>query len=209
MTSTSSFGSGRRATSPSAPPAKPLPTSPPATRAPSPAVAMGNDWAGYGIAPQHSPASLPATPTPSQTAGPFFSIGLGWLGEAGETLCAPNAPGSLRLTGVVRDGLGDPVPDALLELWHPDVGWGRSLTDAAGTYQFVVAAVPYYAVSVFGRGLLQRLVTRIYLPPLSDDEFLASVHPQRRDTLVATAVDGGIRHDIVLQGDRETVFVVW
>jgi protocatechuate 3,4-dioxygenase alpha subunit len=51
-------------------------------------------------------------------------------------------------------------------------------------------------VSVFARGLLQRLVTRIYFEPA------AAFHP----TLVAREEQDGWEWDIHLQGDRETVF---
>jgi protocatechuate 3,4-dioxygenase alpha subunit len=65
-------------------------------------------------------------------------------------------------------------------------------------------------VSVFARGLLNRLTTRIYLPvdgaDLSADPVLAGVDEHRRATLIA-AVDGdGFVFDVRLQGDGETVF---
>ena len=56
--------------------------------------------------------------TPSQTVGPFFAIGLPW--DAGPLAVAPDTPGSIRITGTVYDGAGDPVPDALLETWQAD-----------------------------------------------------------------------------------------
>jgi protocatechuate 3,4-dioxygenase, alpha subunit len=56
--------------------------------------------------------------TPSQTVGPYFSIGLPWA--LGPNVVAPDAPGAIRLTGRVYDGAGTPVPDFLLEIWQPD-----------------------------------------------------------------------------------------
>ena len=65
--------------------------------------------------------------TPSQTVGPFFGVGLPF--EKGEQVVPAGAAGSIRIEGQVLDGHGDPVPDALLEVWQPDEG---------GQYQTVV-----------------------------------------------------------------------
>ena len=74
---------------------------------------------------------------------------------------------------------------------------------------------PHLDLSVFARGLLDRVVTRIYFPQDADvdgpgghshDPVLSAVPADRRHTLVAHRVDGGYRFDIRLQGDRETVF---
>jgi protocatechuate 3,4-dioxygenase, alpha subunit len=175
-------------------------------------------------------------PTPGQTVGPFFGLSLPYGG--GPELVPPGDPRAVRLHGRVLDGAGDPVPDALLELWQPDpsgtvvrrpgslhrdgwtfTGWGRAATDAAGQWSFSTlppgparpGAAPFFALTVFARGLLDRLRTRIYLPgsgaALAADPLLAALPPERRDTLVATAEPGGYAIDIVLQGDNETVFL--
>ncbi len=73
---------------------------------------------------------------------------------------------------------------------------------------------PHINVSVFARGLLKRLATRIYFPdePLNQrDAVLNAVPPTRRSTLIALPAPGQgggrvLRFDIVLQGERETVF---
>ncbi len=70
-------------------------------------------------------------------------------------------------------------------------------------------------MTVFARGLLDRLFTRIYLPcdpalatdPLAADPLLRAVAPDRRRTLVAVRDADGLRFDVRLQGDRETVFL--
>ena len=104
-------------------------------------------------------------------------------------------------------------------------GFGRSATDAAGRYQIVTLRpgplpapvggmqAPHLDVSVFARGLLDRVVTRIYFPDEAAanaaDPVLGSVEPDRRGTLIARPEDGGpgeFRFDIHLQGDHETVF---
>jgi protocatechuate 3,4-dioxygenase, alpha subunit len=69
---------------------------------------------------------------------------------------------------------------------------------------------PHVDVSVFARGLLDRVVTRIYFADEGDangrDPVLTSVPEHRRGTLVAERTDDGYRIDIRLQGDGETVF---
>ena len=56
--------------------------------------------------------------TPSQTVGPYFAIGLPW-GD-GPIAVPADTPGAIRITGVVYDGAGIPVPDALIETWQAD-----------------------------------------------------------------------------------------
>jgi protocatechuate 3,4-dioxygenase alpha subunit len=72
---------------------------------------------------------------------------------------------------------------------------------------------PHLDVNVFARGLLNRVVTRIYFPDESlnaSDPVLAGIDPERRETLIAVAPPGSggneFRFDIRLQGGRETVF---
>jgi protocatechuate 3,4-dioxygenase alpha subunit len=161
--------------------------------------------------------------TPSQTIGPFLHIGLPW---ADGPLATPeDTPGAITISGTLTDGAGEPLADALVETWQAGGdgrgGFGRCPTDQDGGYRIVTVRptaqpdrdggteAPHLDVSVFSRGLLDRLVTRIYFPDAEEntaDPVLASVEQDRRDTLVATAVDGGYRFDIRLQGDRETVF---
>ena len=170
--------------------------------------------------------SLP--PTPGQTVGPFFGYALPFPRD--NELVPPGAPGAVRLHGRVHDGAGDPVPDAILELWQADAdghvvqapgslhrdgwtftGWGRASTDRSGRYSFTTLApgAPFFAVTVFARGLLNRLFTRAYLPDHADDPFLASLDADRRSTLVAARDETGFVFDAHLQGDRETVFLAY
>ena len=93
---------------------------------------------------------MTSPPTPGQTVGPFFAFGLEYDGDS--ALVPPGSPGAIRLHGRVLDGAGEPVPDALLELWQADAdglvvqrsgslrrdgytftGWGRAATDRTGT----------------------------------------------------------------------------
>jgi protocatechuate 3,4-dioxygenase alpha subunit len=117
--------------------------------------------------------------TPSQTVGPYFTIG---LCRERQNDVVPG--GSVHVVGRVLDGNGEPVSDALVELWQPE-GWGRCGTDAEGHFEFrTERPVDDYAdVMVFARGLLKHLVTRC--------EF---------------GGDNVVHFDVRLQGDGETVF---
>ena len=137
------------------------------------------------------------TPTPGQTVGPFFGYALPY--EKGGELLAPGTPGSIRLTGTVYDGNGEPIPDAILEIWQADAegnvvtqtgslvrdgytftGFGRTPVGNTGKYTFTTVnpgttepgKAPFIAMAVFARGLMNRLFTRVYLP--EDTEALAN-----------------------------------
>lgn len=56
--------------------------------------------------------------TPSQTVGPYFSIGLPW--PDGPFAVSDDTPGAIRITGTVYDGSAQPVPDSLIETWQAD-----------------------------------------------------------------------------------------
>jgi protocatechuate 3,4-dioxygenase alpha subunit len=174
------------------------------------------------------------TATPGQTVGPFFGYALPF--DRGNELVPPRSPGAIQLHGVVTDGDERPVPDALLEIWQADAdgvipkatgslqrdgwsftGWGRASTDGEGRYSFSTVlpgatqpdSAPFIMVAVFARGLLNRLFTRAYIPAerLSDDPLLNSLPAERRHTLVAVRDEHGLRFDIKLQGEDETVFL--
>lgn len=165
--------------------------------------------------------------TPSQTVGPFLSIGLTWPG--GHLVVPGGSPGAVRITGTVYDGAGEPVADGLVETWQADAagrlddpafGFGRAATRPDGGYEIVTVKpgalgdgqAPHVDVSLFARGLLDRVVTRIYFPDETaanaTDPLLAALPPERAATLVAEATGpGALRFDIHLQGGRETVFL--
>jgi len=139
--------------------------------------------------------------TPSQTVGPYLAIGLTW--EGGER----GAADGVRIGGHVLDGAGDPVPDAMVETWDPrSRSFARALTDDDGRWSVLTASAPHLGVSVFARGLLHRVVTRIYFELDPADPVLVRVPADRRDTLLAQRTDDGYRFDIRLQGPGETVF---
>jgi protocatechuate 3,4-dioxygenase alpha subunit len=152
-----------------------------------------------------------------------------------------STPGAVWLRGRVLDGNGDPVPDALVETWqadpdgcfdHPDDprgsatgfrGFGRCPTDSDGRYAILtlkpgpvpdldgVQQAPHIDVSILARGLLKRVVTRIYFPDEAganeaDPVLRRITDPEDRATLVAERTADGYGFDVRLRGDRETVF---
>jgi protocatechuate 3,4-dioxygenase alpha subunit len=207
----------------------------------------------------------PLKQTPWQTVGPFFHYALPWKGAAdlltggGELGARPDLipPGhdfldavehvrphgdAIEIVGSVLDGDGQPVPDALVEIWQADpqgryaseedgrdgpaadphfTGFGRASTSAEGVFRFRTLKpgrvpgpgnswqAPHIAVGVMGRGLIKRLVTRIYFedePANAEDPILALAPEGRRGTLIARRDGEAWRFDIRLQGDGETVF---
>ena len=180
---------------------------------------------------------LKLVPTPGQTIGPFYGYALPY--EKDNELVNQAHPNSVRLHGVVYDGKGEVIPGALLEIWQADedgnvvsregslvrdgytfTGWGRTAVDNVGHYTFTTVnpgatepgKAPFIMLTVFARGLLNRLFTRIYLPEdtaaLANDPLLASLTEAERKTLIATReADGSLRLDIRLQGEEETVFL--
>jgi protocatechuate 3,4-dioxygenase alpha subunit len=185
--------------------------------------------------------------TPSQTIGPFFEFAL--LDRDRSYLVSPDHPRAVRIEGAVYDGAGEPIDDAMLEVWQADedgryhhpadggrdgappedgfTGFGRCGTDEEGRFSFVTVKpgrvpgpggagepwqAPHLAVSVFARGLLKRLVTRIYFPDEeaanAEDPVLALVEdPKLRETLIARDEGAGVlRFDVHLQGERQTAF---
>jgi protocatechuate 3,4-dioxygenase alpha subunit len=175
------------------------------------------------------------TAIPSQTVGPFFHFGLTQHPSLG-TMAGPDVQGErLRVHVSVIDGDGQPVPDALVELWQADAngqysspafsGFGRLPTSAEGSCVFDTIRpglvhdesglfqASHINVCLFARGLLRQLYTRIYFAGddrLKDDVVLAAIPDERRQTLLAVPVAGAAgdwRFDIRLQGAGETVFL--
>jgi protocatechuate 3,4-dioxygenase alpha subunit len=182
-------------------------------------------------------------PTPSQTVGPFFSLGL--AGLCNSELAAPNVPGiRLTISGRILDGDRQPVPDALLEIWQADAsgnfhhpenpqpatphelfsGFGRIPTNSNGEFLFTTIKPgpvrgpdnnlqsPHLSITIFMRGLLKHLTTRLYFPndPANAADFVLNlIDPPRRATLIARPSNENpstLHWDIHLQGPQETVF---
>jgi protocatechuate 3,4-dioxygenase, alpha subunit len=183
----------------------------------------------------------PLPETPSQTIGPFFAVRLIWP-DGSEVVPegTPGAVriGGRVLDGQgdpVADALVETwQADPEGRFAHPDDprgpaasgfrGFGRCPTDAEGRWAVRTVKpgplpapdggteAPHLDVSVFARGLLGRLVTRVYFPDEADanaaDPVLASIEdPAVRARLVAVAEGAGLRFDIRLQGEQETPFL--
>ena len=181
-------------------------------------------------------------PTPSQTIGPYFGFALPWSDGpfvvAEGTDGAIRLEGVL-LDGAgkpVPDGLIETwQADADGRFAHPDdprgaVAWtgfrgfGRCATNAEGGYSILTVKpgavpgpgeslqAPHITMSVFARGMLQRLVTRVYFADEPErnklDPVLAGMRggDEMRRTLLAQPTESGYRFDIRLQGQDETVF---
>ena len=163
--------------------------------------------------------------TPFQTVGPYFAI----LPLDGENHAA--AAATIVIEGTVRDGAGAIVPDALIETWQANEqgrceacdasfrGFARAMTDESGRYEVRTVLpgaigkghAPHVLVGILARGVLTRLVTRIYFPDHAanaTDPVLSLVPASRRATLIAGAVaPDRFCFDIFLQGPGETVFL--
>ena len=174
--------------------------------------------------------------TPSQTVGPFLAIVLPW--PDGPSVVGE---GGVLITGRLLDGAAEPVPDGLIETWQADPtgrfdhpsdprgrsagfrGFARCQTDADGRFAIRTlkpgalptpdgeVEAPHLDVTVFARGLLRHLVTRLYFPDEAQanaaDPVLRSLDAADRDALIAVPAGmGRLRFDIRLQGDGETPF---
>jgi protocatechuate 3,4-dioxygenase alpha subunit len=174
--------------------------------------------------------------TPSQTIGPFFHVGLKW--ENGNQVELGSPGEQIVLTGHIYDGAGAIVTDALIETWQADStgkipgagsagkaqGYSRAATDEAGMFTIETlmpgacrgpageAYAPQLHVTLFARGLLKAVRTRVFMASreaIKDDPLAHAAGP-RAATLIAAkdARDPKIwRWDVRLQGKDETVFI--
>lgn len=176
------------------------------------------------------------TRTPSQTIGPFFHVGLKWDGAYKVLFAMPGE--RIVLTGRVYDGNGAAIADALLETWQADpmgkvpgtgdaalpYGYSRVATGSDGRYTLDTMLpgacmgpggekyAPQINVTIFARGLLKAVRTRVFLATqeVVKVDPLVRAAGTRAATLVATrdAIDPKTWHwDVRLQGKDETVFI--
>jgi len=122
----------------------------------------------------------------------------------------------IRLAGIVYDGNGNPIEDALLEIWQADAngiyphsvdprhseadshfrGFGRAQNEEGGSYEFYTikpggrdGQAPFINLQLFARGMLLHAQTRIYFadePSNATDPVYRSVPVERRATLLAS-----------------------
>jgi protocatechuate 3,4-dioxygenase alpha subunit len=178
--------------------------------------------------------------TPSATVGPYLAIGLTWpdgiwaategaeggfwiRGRVFDGAGDPVPDAMIETWQADPDG-GFPSPeDPRGAASYPGFrGYARAQTSTGGYEVFTLKPgrlpdgegglqAPHIDVSLFARGLLDRVVTRIYFADEAaanaEDLVLRSLpDDDARRTLLATPSDDGYRLDFYLQGDRETVF---
>src|SRR5689334_4014157 len=177
--------------------------------------------------------------TPSATVGPYLAIGLTWPDgvwaaeegtEGGFWIRGRVYDGADQLVpdAMIETWQADPdggfpsPEDPRGASSYPGFrGYARSQT-ITGEYQVFTLKpgrvpdgegglqAPHIDVSLFARGILDRVVTRIYFADEAganaDDVVLRGLTDDQRATLIAAPSDDGYRIDFYLQGDRETVF---
>jgi protocatechuate 3,4-dioxygenase, alpha subunit len=180
--------------------------------------------------------------TPSQTIGPYLRIGFTALavdaiapsGTAGEHLTIegrvvdgdgkPVTDAVLEIWQADASGKYMHAEDANASGAGKFRGFGRILTDGQGAFRFTTVKpgpvpgpngamqAPHLVVTVFMRGLLKQLLTRIYFPDdpgNAGDPILLLVPADRRATLVAKRLPQAkatLQWNLVVQGENETVF---
>lgn len=139
---------------------------------------------------------------------------------------APVTDAMLEIWQANAEGKYDHREDDQEKLLDPSFhGYGRTGTDETGAFRFHTikpgplpdakggVQAPHINLSIFARGLLKRLVTRIYFPDESlnaTDAVLSAAPSNRRATMIAAWTDAAhrkLRFDVVLQGANETVFL--
>ena len=157
---------------------------------------------------------------PPGTPGAFWVTGVVYDGDG-----QPVTDGMVETWQADPDGRFDHADDprgAVASSVPSFRGFGRCPTDGEGRYRILTvrpgalpapdggSEAPHIDVSVFARGLLDRVVTRLYFPDeeaANDaDPVLSSVPTARRGTLVARSEGDDLVLDIRIQGDNETVF---
>jgi protocatechuate 3,4-dioxygenase alpha subunit len=177
--------------------------------------------------------------SPSATVGPYLAIGLSWPdGEYAATEGTEggvwirgrvfDGNGDVVPDAMVETWQADPdggfasPEDPRGASSYPGFrGYARAQTISGGFEIFSLKPgrvpdgegglqAPHIDVSVFARGILDRVVTRMYFGDEPDanaeDVVLRGLPDDRRATLLAEPTDDGYRFDVHLQGDRETVF---
>ncbi len=177
--------------------------------------------------------------TPSATVGPYLAIGLTWADgiraaaegtEGGVWIRGQvfDGAGNVVPDALVETWQADPQggfaspEDPRGASSHPGFrGYARAQTLSGGFEIFTLKPgrvpdgegalqAPHIDVSVFARGILDRVVTRIYFADEAEanaeDVVLRGLTDDQRRTLIAEKTDDGYRFDVFLQGDRETVF---
>jgi protocatechuate 3,4-dioxygenase, alpha subunit len=158
--------------------------------------------------------------TPSQTTGPYLEIGL-IGGPISSNLVGESDPRAVRISGVLVDGAGAPVPDGMIEIWqanaagryaHPAddreeipleegfTGFGRSATDEAGRFEFVTVKpgrVPYVDGRLQAPHLLVGVFARGLLKRLATRMYFPDEEASNAEDPVLLGLDAGERASLV------------
>lgn len=151
------------------------------------------------------------------------------LGQTfGERMITGDPEGEpITLDIYVFDGDGAPVTDALIEIWQPGPdgefgtmpgfeNWGRQMTDFdTGLARFETLkpgagqnAAPHVLIWIAARGVNLSLTTRAYFEDEDNSaDPVFKLAGGRAMTMLAKRTNHGYRHDIFLQGEKETVFI--
>lgn len=191
--------------------------------------------------PQDDTLTSSPGPTPWQTVGPFFHFALPYdfgpavagpqrpgtivlTGQVTDGDGSPFPDAMLEIWQADEHGRFVTAPGIYAETTGDGFrGFGRCATDSDGRYEFrtvkpaAVATIdgqpqaPHIAMSVFGRGMLRQVVTRVYFDDEAEgnstDPLLTDIGADRAATLLARTTEDGYRFDVRFQGTDETVFL--
>ena len=163
-------------------------------------------------------------PTPSQTVGPFFAVGLDRAETADLTQGGTARGERIEIEGQVRDGDGAPIPDAMLEIWqanaagkyaHPDdkqekpadpnfLGFGRAFADKAGRFRFITVrpgAVPGRGNALQAPHFAITILARGLLKALTTRAYFAGEPLNDSDPLLSSIDDPKRRATLIAEPD--------
>ena len=163
-------------------------------------------------------------PTGEMTLGPFFPREFGHGADDLTSLEGRKVPGeAIEITGRVVQGDGQPLDNAILEIWQASaagrldepgfLGWGRAATNAEGIYSFrtvmpgaLPGRAPHVNFLILFSGLMRQLQTTLFFSE-RDDPVLLAVPAALRARLVARKEkENAYRFDIRTRGEGETPF---
>ncbi|MGW5105959.1 protocatechuate 3,4-dioxygenase subunit alpha [Nocardia sp. NPDC004123] len=187
----------------------------------------------YHVAPAETD-TVEFGPTPSQTVGPYLHIALSWPDGPDVVSPGTESAITITVTVLDghREPIADALVETWQAdtngiFGHPDDpraqsnplfrGFGRCAADTTGTTRFTTIKpgpnptpdgeneAPHLNISIFARGMLNRLITRLYFPDEgaanSFDPVLSSLPESQRPKLIAIATDNGYHLDVVVQDD--------
>ncbi len=159
-------------------------------------------------------------PTPGQTVGPFFALGLDRPEWADMTRGKPIGE-RIVIEGEVRDGDGAPVPDAVIELWQANaagrynspaddqtdkaidpnfIGFGRAATDGQGRFKVTTikpGPVPGRGNALQAPHINVAFFARGLLKQLFTRIYFADSPENASDPLLSGIDDAGVRNTLI------------